>query len=162
MPPILIVQHMPQGFTKTFADRLNMLSALEVKEAEHEDVVAQGRALVAPGSKHMILRRTGARYWAEITDGPKVCRQKPSVEVLFQSVAKATGKWAVGAILTGMGADGAQGMLSMKQQGAATIAENEDSCVVFGMPKEAIKLGGVDHVAHLHRIPELLHKLVQG
>lgn len=162
MPPILIVQHMPQGFTKTFADRLNMLSALEVKEAEHEDVLAQGRALVAPGSKHMILRRTGARYWTEITDGPKVCRQKPSVEVLFQSVAKATGKWAVGAILTGMGADGAQGMLSMKQQGAATIAENEDSCVVFGMPKEAIKLGGVDHVAHLHRIPELLHKLAQG
>ena len=156
MPPILIVQHMPEGFTTAFSGRLNQLSALEVKEAEHNDTVQQGRVLVAPGGRHMVLRRTGSRLWVEINEGPRVCRQRPSVEVLYQSVAPLVGSSALAAILTGMGGDGAEGMLALKQAGAVTIAESEDSCVVFGMPKEAIKLGGVDHIAHLHRIPELL------
>jgi two-component system, chemotaxis family, protein-glutamate methylesterase/glutaminase len=150
---------MPEGFTNAFANRLNQLCALEVKEAAQNDSVVTGRVLVAPGARHMVLRRTGSRYWVEITDGPRVCRQKPSVEVLFQSVAKVAGKWALGAILTGMGGDGAEGMLAMKQAGAQTIAQDEKSCVVFGMPKEAIKAGGVDYVKHLHDIPELLHRL---
>ncbi len=159
MPPILIVQHMPEGFTNAFANRLDQLCQLEVKEAEHNDSVLPGRVLVAPGARQMVLRRTGSRHWVEINDGPRVCLQKPSVEVLFQSAAKVAGKSALGAILTGMGADGAEGMLAMKRAGATTIAQDEASCVVFGMPKEAIKLGGVDHVAHLHDIPLLLHRL---
>ncbi|HKI97527.1 MAG TPA: chemotaxis response regulator protein-glutamate methylesterase [bacterium] len=159
MPPILIVQHMPEGFTNAFAGRLNQLCQLEVKEAEHNDSVLPGRVLVAPGARHMVLRRTGSRLWVEITDGPRVCRQKPSVEVLFQSVAKVAGKSAIGAILTGMGGDGADGMLTMKQAGATTIAEDEKSCVVFGMPKEAIKRGGVDHIVHLHDIAAMLTRL---
>lgn len=159
MPPILIVQHMPEGFTNAFAARLDQLSALSVKEAAHNDTVLPGHVLVAPGGKHMVLRRTGGRYWVEITDGPRVCRQKPSVEVLFQSVAKVAGRWAIGAILTGMGGDGAEGMLAMKQAGATNIAEDERSCVVFGMPKEAIKLGGVNHVVLLENIPEMLARL---
>ncbi len=159
MPPILIVQHMPEGFTKAFATRLDTICDLEVKEAEHRDAVVPGRVLIAPGARHMVLRRTGTRYWVEIQDGPRVYRQKPSVEVLFQSVAKVAGKGALGTILTGMGGDGAEGMLAMRQAGAVNIAEDEKSCVVFGMPKEAIKLGGVHHVIHLHRIPEKLHEL---
>jgi two-component system, chemotaxis family, protein-glutamate methylesterase/glutaminase len=159
MPPILIVQHMPEGFTNAFANRLNQLCQMEVKEAEHNDSVVPGRALIAPGARHMVLRRTGSRYWVEITDGPRVCRQKPSVEVLFQSMAKIAGKSGLGAILTGMGGDGSEGMLAMKQAGATTIAQDEASCVVFGMPKEAIKLGGVDHIVHLHNIAQMLHRL---
>jgi two-component system chemotaxis response regulator CheB len=159
MPPILIVQHMPPGFTNAFAGRLNQLCALEVKEAAHNDTVLPGHVYVAPGGLHMVLRRTGGRYWVEVMDGPRVCRQKPSVEVLFQSVAKLAGKTAIGAILTGMGGDGAEGMLALRQAGAETIAEDEKSCVVFGMPKEAIKLGGVKHVVHLHHIADKLHKL---
>jgi two-component system chemotaxis response regulator CheB len=159
MPPILIVQHMPPGFTNAFAGRLNQLSQLEVKEAEHNDTASPGRVLLAPGALHMVLHRTGSRYWVEITDGPRVCRQKPSVEVLYRSVAKVAGRGAIGAILTGMGGDGSEGMLAMKQAGAVTIAEHESTCVVFGMPKEAIKLGGVDHVVPLHNIPEMLVRL---
>lgn len=158
MPPILIVQHMPPGFTKTFADRLDSHSQLHVKEAEPNDIAAPGQVLIAQGSLHMVLKRVGSKYKVELNDGPKVSRQRPSVEVLFQSAARVAGKHALGVILTGMGADGAQGMLAMNQAGATTIAEDEKSCVVFGMPKEAIKLGGVDHVVHLKQIPEEIVK----
>ncbi|MCD6569262.1 MAG: chemotaxis response regulator protein-glutamate methylesterase [Deltaproteobacteria bacterium] len=152
-PGMVIVQHMPAGFTKSFADRLNEICAIEVKEAQDKDTVVPGRALIAPGNKHMILRRSGAVYYVQIKDGPRVCRQRPSVEVLFNSVAKYAGANTVGVILTGMGSDGAEGLLAMKQSGAVTIAQDEESCVVFGMPKEAIKLGGVDHVVGLGSIP---------
>jgi len=159
MPPILIAQHMPAGFTTTFADRLNQISQLTVKEAVHHDSVTPGTVLVAPGGKHMELRKTGSRYWVELNEGPKVCRQRPSVEVLFDSVAKHAGKNAIGCILTGMGNDGAQGMLHMREAGSVNIAEDEKSCVVFGMPKEAIAAGAAHHIVHLHQIPEKLHAL---
>ena len=159
MPPILIVQHMPPGFTKTFSERLNATSNLEVKEAEQNDKVYPGRVLVAPGGFHMVLRRRLGTYSVEINNGPKVCRQRPAVEVLFESVATVAGKHAFGVILTGMGNDGAAAMLKMKQAGAFNIAQDEKSCVVFGMPKEAIATGGVDKIVHLHRIPDTLHAL---
>jgi len=153
-PGTLIVQHMPEHFTRSFAERLDGLCAVEVKEAEDGDAVVPGRVLIAPGNAHLMLRRSGARYYARVKGGPLVCRHRPSVEVLFRSVAQYAGANAVGAILTGMGKDGAEGLLQMKQAGAATIAQDEKSCVVFGMPKEAIKLGGVDYVEPLDRIPE--------
>ncbi|MDH5753227.1 MAG: chemotaxis response regulator protein-glutamate methylesterase, partial [Deltaproteobacteria bacterium] len=143
MPPILITQHMPPGFTKAFADRLNTLCQMSVKEGENHDKVEIGNAYIAPGGMHMVLNRTGGRYWVGITDGPRVCRQRPSVEVLFQSAAKNSHRHTVGVILTGMGNDGAVAMKQMKDAGALNIAEDEKSCVVFGMPKEAIKEGGV-------------------
>ncbi|MBI5813985.1 MAG: chemotaxis response regulator protein-glutamate methylesterase [Nitrospinae bacterium] len=160
-PGIVVVQHMPETFTKSFAERLDNLSTLKIKEATDGDSLTPGVCLIAPGNKHMLLRRSGSRYYVEVKDGPLVCRHRPSVEVLFNSVAKTAGKNAVGVIMTGMGGDGAQGMFNMKQSGAATVAQDEDSCVVFGMPKEAIKLGGVDKVVPLGKIPETILSLAQ-
>jgi two-component system chemotaxis response regulator CheB len=151
-PGIVIVQHMPELFTRAFANRLNGLCHITVKEAESNDTVIRGRALIAPGNHHMLLRRSGARYFVDIKEGPLVCRHRPSVDVLFRSAARYAGKNAVGIILTGMGDDGARGMLEMKQAGAATIAQDEDTSVVFGMPKEAIKLGAVDKVLPLEDV----------
>ena len=159
-PGTMIVQHMPEGFTRSFAQRLNELCAMEVKEAEHNDSVIPGKVLIAPGNKHMALNRSGARYFVEIKDGPRVQRQRPAVEVLFHAVAKHAGANAIGVILTGMGADGADGMREMRKQGAATIAQDEDSSVVFGMPNEAIKLGGVDKIVNLQKIPATLLKML--
>jgi two-component system chemotaxis response regulator CheB len=159
MPPIVIVQHMPQHFTKSFADRLNTLCSLEVKEAENGDIAAPGKVLIAPGNKHMVFKRSGASYYVEIKDGPLIHHQRPAVEILFQSVAKYAGSNAIGVILTGMGKDGAKGLLEMKNAGAYTIAQNEESCIVFGMPKEAIALGGVMKIEHLNKIPQTLINL---
>jgi two-component system, chemotaxis family, protein-glutamate methylesterase/glutaminase len=159
-PGIVIVQHMPEKFTKSFADRLNDISKIEVKEAVDGDHVIPSRALIAPGNQHMIVRRSGANYYVEVKTGPLVKRQRPSVEVLFNSVAKYAGRNAVGILLTGMGTDGAEGMLKMKQAGAATIAQDEKSCVVFGMPKEAIQLGAVDNTLDLKVIPEAMLALM--
>ncbi|SEG36849.1 two-component system, chemotaxis family, response regulator CheB [Bryocella elongata] len=155
-PGIVIVQHMPELFTRSFAQRLNGLCAIEVKEAESNDTVLPGRALIAPGNHHMLLRRSGARYFVEIKDGPLVCRHRPSVDVLFRSAARYAGRNAVGVILTGMGDDGARGMLEMKQAGSYNIAQDEASSVVYGMPKEALRLGGVDKVLSLEQIPSAL------
>jgi two-component system chemotaxis response regulator CheB len=152
-PPILITQHMPEHFTKTWADRMNGLCRISVKEAEDGDSVLPGHALVAPGSYHMTLVRSGARYSVRINQDPPVNRHRPSVDVMFASVAQYAGANAIGVILTGMGGDGAKEMLTMKQAGAFTIAQDEASCVVFGMPKEAIKLGGVDKILPLSEIP---------
>lgn len=148
-PPIVITQHMPEKFTKTFADRLDALCRIRVKEAVDGDSVLPGHALLAPGNYHMTLARSGARYAVRIDQAPPVNRHRPSVDVMFASVAAYAGANAIGVILTGMGADGARGMLTMKQAGAYTVAQDEASCVVFGMPKEAIKLGGVDKVLPL-------------
>lgn len=153
-PGIVIVQHMPENFTKAFAARLDGICSISVKEAESNDTVIRGRALIAPGNHHLLLKRSGARYYVEIKDGPLVSRHRPSVDVLFRSAARYAGKNAVGVIMTGMGDDGAKGMLEMKQAGALTIAQDEDSCVVFGMPKKAIELNGVDRVLPLSAIPE--------
>ena len=155
-PPILITQHMPERFTKTWADRMNALCRLTVKEAEDGDSVLPGHALVAPGGYHMALVRSGARYSVRINQDPPVNRHRPSVDVLFDSVAQYAGANTIGVILTGMGGDGAKGMLAMKQAGAYTIAQDEASCVVFGMPKEAIKLGGVDKVLPLSEVPDAI------
>lgn len=157
-PGIVVVQHMPEKFTKAFAVRLNSICEMEVKEAENNDRVVPGRVLIAPGGLHMMLKRSGAQYCVEVTDGPLVSRHKPSVDVLFRSVAKVAGANALGIIMTGMGDDGANGMLEMKQAGAETIAQDEASCVVFGMPKEAIKKGGVDRIMDLNAIPAEIRK----
>jgi two-component system, chemotaxis family, protein-glutamate methylesterase/glutaminase len=152
-PPLVIVQHMPEVFTRAFAERLDRVCRIEVKEAEAGDRVLRGRALVAPGNRHLIVRREGAHYVADLSDGPLVSRHRPSVDVLFRSVAQAAGANAVGVILTGMGDDGTAGLLEMKDAGAATLAQDEASCVVFGMPKEAILRGAVDQVLPLSRMP---------
>ena len=152
VPGIVIVQHMPAKFTASFAERLDSLSQIHVKEANDGDSVVNGQALLAPGNYHMLLRRSGARYYVEIKTGPMVHHQRPAVDVLFRSVSRTAGANAVGIILTGMGADGATGLAEMKQVGARTIAQNEESCVVFGMPKEAIKKGGVDKIVPLNDI----------
>jgi two-component system chemotaxis response regulator CheB len=157
-PGIVIVQHMPELFTHAFANRLDTLCAITVKEAETNDTVLRGRALIAPGNHHLLLRRSGARYFVEIKDGPLVCRHRPSVDVLFRSAARYAGPNAVGVILTGMGDDGARGMLEMKQSGSFNIAQDEASSVVFGMPKEAIKLDGVHKVLSLAHIPAAILK----
>lgn len=151
-PGIVIVQHMPEHFTAAFARRLDSLCRVGVKEASDNDTVLRGRALIAPGNKHTLLKRSGARYYVEVKDGPLVCRHRPSVDVLFRSAARYAGKNAVGVIMTGMGDDGARGMKEMHDSGAYTIAQDEASCVVFGMPNEAIKLGGVDLVTSLEKI----------
>jgi len=151
-PGIVIVQHMPELFTRAFANRLDGLCSITVKEAETNDTVLRGRALIAPGNHHLLLKRSGARYYVEVKEGPLVCRHRPSVDVLFRSAARYAGQNVVGVILTGMGDDGARGMLEMKQAGAITIAQDEATCVVFGMPKEAIKLNGVDKILPLHTI----------
>ena len=160
-PGIVIVQHMPERFTAMFAERLNSLCALEVREARHGDRVMPGRALIAPGGKHMMLARSGAQYTVEVVDGPLINRHRPSVDVLFRSCAKFAGKNAVGVIMTGMGDDGARGLKDMHDAGAATLAEDESTCVVFGMPKEAIRLGGVDRVLPLPQLPEAILGLVR-
>jgi two-component system chemotaxis response regulator CheB len=152
-PGIVVVQHMPEVFTAAFAERLNRISQIGVKEAEHGDRIATGRALIAPGNRHMSIRRRGAQIFVEISEGPLVSRHRPSVDVLFRSVANAAGADALGIILTGMGNDGAQGLLEMKNAGAETIAQDEASCVVFGMPKEAIACGAVDLILPLSKIP---------
>lgn len=151
-PPIMIVQHMPQHFTKSFAQRLNQICAIEVKEAEDREILSPGKALIAPGNMHMELRRSGAVYYVQLHDGPMVYHQRPSVDILFNSVAKYAGRNAVGAILTGMGKDGAAGLLNMKNEGAYTIAQDEKSCVVFGMPKEAIEMGAAKKIVSLNHI----------
>jgi two-component system chemotaxis response regulator CheB len=151
-PGIVIVQHMPELFTRAFAARLDGVCAISVKEAETNDTVLRGRALIAPGNHHLLLKRSGARYHVEVKEGPLVCRHRPSVDVLFRSAARYAGQNAVGVILTGMGDDGARGLLEMKQAGAVTIAQNEATSVVFGMPKEAIKLNAVDKVLPLESI----------
>jgi len=156
---IVIVQHMPEGFTRAFADRLDRLCRIHVREAQDGDSVLRGQALIAPGNRHMLLKRSGARYYVELKDGPLVCRHRPSVDVLFRSSARYAGKNAVGIIMTGMGDDGAKGMLEMKNAGAYTVAQDEQSCVVFGMPKEAIKLNCVDKVAGLAEISQHIVRL---
>jgi two-component system chemotaxis response regulator CheB len=151
-PGIVIVQHMPEVFTRAFANRLDTLCSITVKEAESNDTILRGRALIAPGNHHLLLKRSGARYYVEIKEGPLVCRHRPSVDVLFRSAARYAGQNAVGVILTGMGDDGARGMLEMKQAGAMTIAQDEATCVVFGMPNEAIKRCAVDQVLPLEAV----------
>lgn len=153
-PGIAIVQHMPENFTSSFAQRLDNLCRITVKEAANGDTILRGRALIAPGNKHMLVKRSGAKYYVEIKDGPLVSRHRPSVDVLFRSGAKYAGKNCVGVIMTGMGDDGARGMLEMKQAGAFTIAQDEATSVVYGMPKEAVKLGGVDKILPLESIAE--------
>ena len=155
-PGIVIAQHMPANFTKTFADRLNGLCHIKVKEAENNDSVVPGTCLIAPGNFHLLLKRSGARYLVEVKTGPLVHHQRPAVDVLFNSVAKYAGGNAIGVILTGMGSDGAAGIKSMKEAGAKTIAQDEASCVVFGMPKEAIKTGCIDKVVTLKKIPQAI------
>jgi len=156
-PGTVIVQHMPEKFTAQFAARLNGLCRVTVKEAADGDTVLRGQALIAPGNRHLLVKRSGARYFVEVKDGPLVSRHRPSVDVLFRSTARYAGKNAVGVIMTGMGDDGAKGMLEMKEAGAYNLAQDEASCVVFGMPAEAIKAGGVDRVLSLEQIaPEVV------
>ncbi len=156
LPGIVIVQHMPEKFTAAFADRLNSLCAIEVREAKNGDRVLEGCALIAPGGYHTQVVRNGAFYVTEVFDAPPVNRHKPAVDVLFRSVAKSAGHNALGIILTGMGDDGARGLLAMKQAGAKTVAQDEASSIVFGMPKEAIKLGAADHVCGLDLMPQII------
>lgn len=151
-PGTVIVQHMPAYFTKSFADRLNTLAAVEIREAQDGDTVTPGRVLIAPGNFHMLLRRSGARYYVQVKTGPLVCRQRPSVDVLFKSAAKYAAANAVGALLTGMGADGADGLLAMRQAGAHTIAQDQRTSVVYGMPAEAVKRGAACESLPLDRI----------
>jgi two-component system chemotaxis response regulator CheB len=161
-PGILVVQHMPEKFTAAFAERLNSLSEVEVLEAKNGDRLVPGRVLLAPGGFHMMLKRSGAQYVVEVVDGPLVSRHKPSVDVLFRSVAKFAGKNATGIIMTGMGDDGARGMKEMFDAGAHTIAQDEASCVVFGMPKEAIKMQGVCEVLPLEAMPRAIVLAARG
>lgn len=159
-PAMVIVQHMPPRFTTAFANRLNDICRIEVREAKDGDALFPGLALIAPGNYHMLLRRSGARYYVEVKTGPLVCHQRPSVDVLFRSVAQHAGPNAIGVIMTGMGADGARGIAEMRSAGARTIAQDEASCVVFGMPKEAIRLGGVEKVVPLAQIPHNILKML--
>lgn len=160
-PGMIIVQHMPEHFTRAFADRLNQVCEVEVKEAQDGDKVIPGRVLIAPGNYHMLLKRSGAVYYVQLKSGPLVSRHRPSVNVLFKSVARYAGKNAIGVILTGMGGDGAEGLLEMKKNGASTIAQDEASCVVFGMPKVAIELGAVDKIVELNKIPGQIVKMTE-
>ena len=158
-PGLVIVQHMPERFTAAFASRLDGLCEIEVKEAADNDRVLPGRALIAPGGKHMTLRRSGAQYVVSVVDGPLVNRHRPSVDVLFRSVARAAGQNALGVIMTGMGDDGAAGLLEMRNAGARTLAQDEESCVVFGMPKEAIRRGGAERVVSLSSVAREIMQL---
>ncbi len=153
VPGIVIVQHMPPVFTKSYAERLNTMARINVKEAEHGDRILRGTAFIAPGGRHMSIRRDGAMYYLELSDGPPVNYVRPAVDVLFRSVARFAGKNAVGVILTGMGEDGARGLREMREHGAQTFAQDEASCVVFGMPKRAIEMDAVDRVLPLSQIP---------
>lgn len=155
-PPVVVVQHMPQNFTKAFADRLNSICQVQVKEAVDGEYLATGKVLIAPGNQHMEIRRSGINYYVTLFDGPMMFHQRPAVEILFNSVAKYAGQNAVGAILTGMGKDGAQGLLNMRSAGANTIAQDEKSCIVFGMPKEAIELGAAQVIKPLNQIAQTI------
>jgi len=155
-PGIVVVQHMPEAFTAAFSQRLNSVCDVTVKEAVSNDRVMPGLVLIAPGGKHMLLRRSGAQYRVEVKDGPLVSRHRPSVDILFRSTSQAAGKNAIGIIMTGMGDDGAKGLLELHKVGALTVAQDEASCVVYGMPKEAVKLGGVDGQLSLSEIPDLI------
>jgi two-component system chemotaxis response regulator CheB len=157
-PGIVIVQHMPEKFTADFARRLNSLCEIEVREARHLDRVHGGLALLAPGGLHMQLKRSGAHYLVEVLDGPAVNRHKPAVDVLFRSVARQAGPNSLGIIMTGMGDDGARGLLVMRESGAQTVAQDEASCVIFGMPKEAIRMGGAQQIEPLGRMPKLIQQ----
>jgi two-component system chemotaxis response regulator CheB len=157
-PGIVIVQHMPEKFTAAFAERLNGICRITVKEAANNDRVLPGRALIAPGGRHILLKRSGAQYFVEVVDGPLVNRHRPSVDVMFRSVAKSAGVNALGIIMTGMGDDGAAGLLEMRTAGARTLAQDEESCVVFGMPKEAIKRGGVERTLPLSAMAQEILK----
>ena len=162
-PGTVIVQHMPERFTAAFAARLNQICPMEVGEAAHNQMVVPGLALIAPGNRHMVLCRSGARYCVQIKDGPPVHQQRPSVDVLFHSVARHAGPNAVGVILTGMGGDGARGLLAMREAGARTMAQDEQSCVVFGMPKEAISVGAAEQVVPLRQMPRrIVETLASG
>ena len=161
-PGVLVVQHMPEKFTAAFAERLNKVCRCEVREACDGDRLITGRVLIAPGGQHMQLRRSGAQYFVSISDGPAVNRHKPSVDVLFRSVAQAAGRNAIGIIMTGMGNDGAQGLLAMRQAGAHTIAQDKDSCVVYGMPKEAVDLGAACQILSLKAIAGIFAQSAAG
>jgi len=161
MPPMVVTQHIPAGFSLAFANRLNKLCSMEVREAADGDTLRRGLALVAPGDYHLLLRRVGVGYAVELQQGPQVCYQRPSVDVMFASVAQAAGSHGVGVLLTGMGTDGAKGMLALKRAGAATIAQDEASCVVYGMPREAKRLDAVGTVAALADIPGILARTVR-
>jgi len=161
-PGIIVVQHMPAKFTTSFAERLDALCAIRVREAQDGDSVVNGQALIAPGNYHMLLRRSGARYYVQVKDGPMVHHQRPSVDVLFKSVADYGGSNAVGVILTGMGADGADGLLQMRRAGARTIGQDERTCVVFGMPKEAIKREAVEKVVGLPDVCGTALRMIEG
>lgn len=158
-PGIVVVQHMPEHFTRSFAERLDKLCTLEIREAKNGDRVLPGMVLIAPGGRHLMVQRSGSQYKIEIKDGPLVSRHRPSVDIMFRSVAKAAGGNAIGIIMTGMGDDGARGLKEMHDCGATTYAQDEATCVVFGMPKEAIRLGGVDHIVPLDTIPEIIQTL---
>ena len=158
-PGLVIVQHMPEKFTAAFAARLDSLCEIQVKEAQNLDRVLPGRALIAPGGRHLLLRRNGAQYVVEVRDGPPVNRHRPSVDVLFRSVARSAGPNALGIIMTGMGDDGAAGLLELRNAGAATLAQDEASCVVYGMPRAAVRRGGASLVLPLDDIAELLAAL---
>lgn len=151
-PGVVVVQHMPEHFTAAFAKRLDGICNVSVKEARDGDTVIPGRVLIAPGNRHLLLKRSGARYYVDLKDGPLVCRHRPSVDVLFRSASRYAGQNAIGVIMTGMGDDGSRGMLELKEAGATNFAQDEQSCVVFGMPKEAIKLGAVDKVLPLEKL----------
>ena len=155
-PAIVVVQHMPRHFTTAFANRLNSLCRISIKEAGHKDPVRRGQVLVAPGDRHILLKRTGARYYVELKNGPLVSRHRPSVDVLFRSAAHCAGNNAIGVIMTGMGDDGARGMMEMKEAGAFNIAQDEKSAVVFGMPSEAVRLGAVDQILPLNKIADAI------
>jgi two-component system chemotaxis response regulator CheB len=159
-PGIVIVQHMPANFTSAFAERLNQISQIEVKEAQDGDSVINGRALIAPGNFHLLIRRSGAKYYVNVKDGPLVHHQRPAVDVLFHSVAQYVGNNAVGVVLTGMGADGAKGLLAMKESGARTLAQDEASCVVYGMPKEAVRIGAAERSVPLERMAQEIINVV--
>lgn len=165
MPPdchgIVVVQHMPEMFTKSFANRLNEQCNINVKEAENNDTILRGLALIAPGNKHTLVKRSGARYFVEVTDGPLVNRHRPAVDVLFRSTAQNAGSNAIGILMTGMGDDGAKGLLEIKEAGALTIAQDEKSCVVFGMPREAIKLNAVDKILPLEEIAPFIQNFLK-
>jgi two-component system chemotaxis response regulator CheB len=161
-PGIVVTQHIPPVFSRAFANRLNEMCALHVKEAEDGDVAAPGTVLVAPGDYHMLLRKRAGSYAVQIKTGPRVCYQRPSVDVLFSSVAEAVGSHAIGVLLTGMGSDGAAGLLKMREAGAHTIAQDESSCVVFGMPREAIRLRAAERILPLQQIPGAILRAAEG
>jgi two-component system, chemotaxis family, protein-glutamate methylesterase/glutaminase len=160
IPGTVITLHMPPGFTRSYAQRLNQLTPMDVREAEDGAPIVPGSVLIAPGGYHLLVRRSGAQFNVEVKDGPRVNRHKPSVDVMFRSVARSAGSNALGIILTGMGDDGARGLLEMKQAGASTIAQDESSCLVFGMPKVAIELGAADVIASINEMPEHINEFI--